>query len=629
MDDASSLPDPDLFDYKAKLEVIPESPGVYLMIAKNDKIVYIGKSINLKSRVRSYFTGGDPRPFVKRLPKILKEIEFIVAPSEKDALILEATLIKKHKPRYNVLLKDDKNYMWLRVDTRSEWPRVEVTRFRKKNQGRYFGPYPSSFAVRHTLGVLNRHFMLRTCPDAVLNNRSRPCLQYQIKRCPGPCVMDVSTETYDRHVQEAIMFLEGRQPELKARLVERMMEASSELEYELAAHYRDQIKAIDSALQSQQMVATHYIDQDVFGIYREGDRLTLQLMFVRRGKLQGTRAFSFKDQEFPDEEVISSFISQYYLSGNTIPHEVLLPLELESADAMGTLLSEERGRKVQVLTPQRGSKHKLVETATINATHTFRAQQGGEDQLEDLLIKLQKKLRLSQLPERIECFDISNFQGKPIVGSMVVFEGGAPASSEYRHFKVQDVTEQDDFASMYEVLTRRFKRTLQGDWPKPDLVVIDGGKGQLSQAVTVLSDLGIHDVDVIALAKGRVERDAQSEVVTRSLERVFLPGRKTPLILRQNSAELFLLQRVRDEAHRSAITFHRKLRRKETLKSSLEEVPGVGIRRRKALIKHFGSVKRVQSATVGELSQVPGISGRMAREIFRFFNSDIALDAEL
>ncbi|MEL6181141.1 MAG: excinuclease ABC subunit UvrC, partial [Myxococcota bacterium] len=484
------------------------------------------------------------------------------------------------------------------------------------------------FSVRQTLGVLNRHFMLRTCPDAVLNNRSRPCLQYQIKRCLGPCVIDVSKETYAEHVQEAVMFLEGRQPELKERLVGRMMEASGNMEYELAAHYRDQLRAIDSALQSQQMVATHYIDQDVFGLYREGDRLTLQLMYVRRGKLQGTRAFAFKDQEFPDEEVLSSFISQYYLSGNTIPHEVLLPLELESADAMSILLSEERGRKVQVITPQRGAKKKLVETAIVNATHTFRAQQGGEDQLEDLLNKLQKKLKLAHFPERIECFDISNFQGKPIVGSMVVFEGGAPASGEYRHFKVHDVAGQDDFASMYEVLTRRFKRTLQGDWPKPELVVIDGGKGQLSQAVAVLSDLGIHDVDVIALAKSRVERDAQSEEVTRSLERVFLPGRKNPVILRQNSAELFLLQRIRDEAHRSAITFHRRLRRKETLKSSLEEIPGVGTGRRKALIKHFGSVKRVKSATVGELSKVPGISGRLAREIFRFFNSDIALEAE-
>lgn len=630
MSDQTGSKKPARFDPQPVIERLPEAPGVYIMKDRQGKIVYIGKSVNLKARVRSYFSGGDPRPFVKRLDKILGDIETILTQSETEALMLENNLIKAHKPRYNVMLRDDKSYLSLRIDPKSRWPRVEVTRRRdlnvkKRGSARLFGPYQSSRALRQTLGLLNQHFKLRTCPDHVLDNRSRPCLQYQIKRCPAPCVLDIDATTYQEHVQEAMLFLDGRGEELKGRLIDKMMAASEATQYEVAARFRDQIKAIDKVLEPQQADNPNGIDQDIFGHYREGDRLTLQALFIRSGRMENTEVWSFKDHDVPDEEVYSSFLNLYYQSGALIPHEIVLPVALEDAQALSTLMSELRGTRVAVTTPVRGRKRDLVDSALRNAQNSFKALQAGEEQTADLLEKLQQRLRLSNWPERIECFDISNFQGKQIVGSMAVFEGGEPASKEYRHFKVKSVEEQDDFASMYEVLERRFKRTLDGDWPKPDLVVIDGGKGQLSQATTLMHDLGIHDVDVIGLAKARTQSDMTSPNVDRSLERVFLPGRKNPVVMRQNSAELFLLQRVRDEAHRFAVTFHRKQRRKATLKSALDDIPGVGPKRRRALLEHFGAAKAVRDATVEQLAAVEGISDATARQIFAFFNSQQAL----
>ncbi len=617
-------------DFAGPGDTIPEAPGVYIMKDKQGKIIYVGKSVNLKARVRSYFSGGDPRPFVKRLGKLLGTIETIETQSETEALLLENNLIKLHKPRFNVMLRDDKNYLSLRIDSKEKWPRVEVRRRRaaasKKDTGKYFGPYRSSRALRQTMGLLGRHFMLRTCPDHVLNNRSRPCLQYQIKRCPAPCVLDISKEAYQDNVQEAILFLEGRTEELSGKLTDKMMQASEAMEFEAAARYRDQLSAITKMMEPQQADNPHGLDQDVFGHYREGDRLTIQLLIIRNGRMEGTEVFSFKDHDVPDEEVYSSFLNLYYQGGQTIPNEVILPVDLEDAVALGELLGQMRGTKVAVTTPRRGRKHDLVQSAMRNAQNTFKSQQAGQDHTQDLLEKLQKVLKLRNWPDRIECFDISNFQGKQVVGSMVVFENGQIAKEAYRHFKIKTVDGQDDFASMYEVLQRRLKRTVDGDWPKPDLIVIDGGKGQLGQAVTLMQDLGIHDVDCIGLAKSRVASDVTSSTVERSLERVFLPGRKNPLILRQNSAELFLLQRVRDEAHRFAITFHRSQRRKATLKSTLDDIPGVGPGRRKALLEHFGAVAKIRNASIEELSAVSGISQKLARQIFAFFNSEQALE---
>ncbi len=615
------------FDHQARLETMPESPGVYLMKDKTGKIVYIGKSINLKARVRSYFSGSDTRPFVKRLGKILGDIELILTTNEKEALILENNLIKAHKPRYNVLLKDDKNYLSLSINTKAKWPWVFLTRKPRKSPGvRNFGPYHSAKDARRTLQLLERHFMLRTCPDSTLKNRSRPCLQYQIKRCPAPCVFDIDHDKYTQNVQETTLFLEGRTDELKQTLTERMMQASEDMDFEVAARYRDQLQAVKKVVDTRQAVdSDQNIDQDAIGMYREGDRLCLLVLFIRKGRLESTRQFLFKNQELPDEEILSSFLNQYYHGGAMVPHEVLLPFPLDDAQALGEVFSEIRGNKTKVRHPKRGKGVQLVQTAGLNAKNAFIETQDKEEQTRDLLAKLQTRLKLDNVPNRMECFDISNFQGDKVVGSMVVFRDGVADKAEYRQFKIKTVVGQDDFASMYEVLERRFKRSIEDDWPSPDLIIIDGGKGQLKQAITLLNDLGIHNVDVISLAKARISSDVQSSSLERSLERVFLPGRKNPVILRQNSAELYLLQRLRDEAHRFAISFHRKQRRKATLKSSLDDIPGIGPKRRRALLEHFGSIDKIRDAQVYELTKVDGISQSSARQIFGFFNSEEAL----
>ena len=613
----------ELFDAASKIALIPHKPGCYIMRDKRGRIVYVGKAKDLKNRVRNYFqSSGDPRLFVARLPKILGDIEVIITANEKEAMILENTLIKAHKPRYNVQLKDDKNYLSLRINTRHEWPRVDVVRHQKKDGARYFGPYHSAKAIRQTLNILNKYFQLRTCTDSVLNHRVRPCLQYQIKRCPAPCVFEVDKEAYDQHVREAILFLEGRGDELLDSLKARMYQASEDMEFERAANFRDQIFSIQRALERQMAVTAERVDRDVIGYWREGERLTIQLLFVRAGKLEGTRAFSYKQQEFPDHELISSFLNLYYAAGNFIPKEILVPVELEESElaAYEELLSELKGQKVSVIHPQRGAKRALISMATENAKSSFESEHDKEERTQDLLESLQERLGLSHYPERIECFDISNFQGKQIVASMVVFEGGVPNKNEYRRYKMREVTSQDDFASMHEVLTRRFSKVASGEDAAPDLVVIDGGKGQLAQAVAVLQDLGIHDVDVIGLAKSRVDKVGfGDDEVTRSPERVFLPGRKNPVVLKQNSAEIFLLERIRDEAHRFAITFHQELRRKATLKSSLDDIPGVGPATRKDLLRHFGSLRKVKTATLEELKAVPGVGPKMAETIFGWF----------
>lgn len=611
------------FDYAARLKTIPHEPGCYLMRDKKGRIVYVGKAKDLKNRVRSYFqASGDPRPFVKALPRVLSDIETIITANEKEAMILENTLIKAHKPRYNVQLKDDKNFLSLRIDKSQKWPRVEVQRKKNKGKGLHFGPYHSANSLRQTLQLLNKHFQLRTCPDRVLENRRRPCLQYQIKRCPAPCVFDVDRKEYLQDVDQVIMFLEGRGDELLERLREKMFQASEDLEFELAARYRDQIKAIEKVLERQIAVGDHIIDRDAFGFYREGDRLTIQILFVRRGRLEGARAFSYRDQEFPDQEVLSSFLNLYYSAGNYLPKEILLPFELEGeVEAIEEVFSEAANHRVYLLTPRRGAKKALVDTANTNAKHSFEEEHKKEERALDLLEKLQERLKLRQIPRRIECYDISNFQGRQIVGSRVVFLDGEPEKSEYRHYKIRTQQGQDDFASMREMLLRRFERVASGEDAPPELIVVDGGKGQLGQAVAVLDDLGLHDTEVISLAKSRVDKSGFDDAeITRSAERVFLPGRKNPLVLKQNSAELYLLQRLRDEAHDFAIGFHKKLRRKQTLRSSLNEIQGVGPSTKKDLLRHFGSLKKIKAATLEELMEVKGVGPATAKVIHQFFH---------
>ena len=618
----------DSFDPQQALETIPHEPGCYLMKDTRGRVIYIGKAKDLHDRVRNYFQhSGDRRPFVARLPQVLGEIDTIITANEKEALILENTLIKDHQPRFNVRLKDDKNFLSIRIDTDAEWPRAEVVRQQEDDGATYYGPYSSAGAIRRTLNVINKHFQLRTCPDTVLNNRSRPCLQHQIGRCPAPCVLDVDREEYMSHLEGAMMFLEGRGDELIETIRQKMKEASDELEFELAARYRDQLEAIEKVLERQLAVNSTDVDQDAFGYHREGDRVTLQVVFLRDGRMEGARAFSYSDQQFPDEEVLSSFLNVYYSSGNHIPREVLLPIELPDTqiEAFEELLTEMADRRVYVKYPKRGKKKALVQTATKNAQHSFEAEHSKEERQRDLLQKLQSGLTLRNLPERIECYDISNLQGRQIVGSKVLFVDGEAEKSGYRHYKMREVDAQDDFASMREMLMRRFRKVAEGEEDAPDLVVIDGGKGQLAQAQTALEDLGLHGIDLIAMAKARNDEVGFDDPeVTSSPERVFKPNRKNPIILDQNSAEMYLLERLRDEAHRFAINFHRKRRRKETLSSSLDDIEGVGPKTKRDLLKHFGSLDAIKDASTDTLEEVDGVGPSTAETIHRFFNGPVA-----
>jgi excinuclease ABC subunit C len=608
------------------LERIPADPGVYLMKDKKGRIIYVGKAASLKSRVRSYFNkSGDTRQFVGLLGRILGDIETVVVNNEKEALLLENNLIKQHQPRFNVKLVDDKNYLVLRLDPKARYPRLEVVRRIGHDGAKYFGPYHSATSCRSTLAVVNRHFKLRTCTDHVLNSRRRPCLQYQIKRCDAPCVYPIPEEEYGKQVQDVALFLEGKDDELLKRLSGRMRESAQKEEYEIAGAVRDQIRALEKTLEEQRVVSADLRDQDVFGFYREGDAVELVVLHVRNGKLMGRRDFSFKDQEFPSEEIVSSFVSLYYDLGNYVPDEVLLPLAVEDGATKAEWLSEKRERKVEVVVPQRGPRAKLIELAQKNAASSFVTRRNKTRDTEDALRKLQHRLNLKRPPHRIECFDISHIQGTATVGSMVVFLDGEPAKSEYRTFKVKTAT-NDDFASMYEVLSRRFRRSKGAEegedrrgWAVPDLLVIDGGKGQLSTALAALKDAqidtGMNGVDVVGLAKEREDQSGEKQP-----DRVFLARAKDPIKLRPNSAELFVLSRIRDEAHRFAVTFHKKLRRRRTLRSALEDVPGVGDKRKKLLLSELGSLKKIKASTVEELANVPGMTLKAAEAVVQYFH---------
>ena len=602
------------FDPAVDIDRIPTDPGCYLMKGEGGEVVYVGKAANLRARVRQYFGAtSDTRYFVGLLDRYLEDIEVILTGSDKEALILENELIKRHQPRFNVELKDDKNFLHLRIDDRTDWPKVDVVRRPRRDGAKYFGPYHSASKVRETLKVAERYFQIRNCDDLSFRNRSRPCLQYQIKRCPGPCVLPVEREAYQENVRDLALFLRGRHDELLDTLKRRMLGASEALRYEQAAHFRDQIRAVEGSLAPQQMVLGQAIDRDILAVYREGGLLQVAVLLIRRGRLVGSRNFGFDEQGTPDAEVLSTFVNLFYNAGNVVPDEVLLPVEVLGMAALEERLAELRGRRVRVKVPKRGAGRKLLEMAERNAEHAFFQARRSDAVRDGGLVRLKERLRLVNLPFRIECFDISIFQGASPVGSQVVFEGGIPKRSDYRHYKVRHVDGTDDFAMMREVLVRRLKRGV-AEGRLPDLIVVDGGKGQLGVAVAVLEDLAIEGVDVVGLAKSRVQDESDAAGgVTRSQERVFLPGVRDPVTLRAHTDELFLLTHLRDEAHRFAITFHRKLRGKQTLKSALDGIPGIGPARRRSLLRAFGSVKGVRAASEHEIAAVAGIGPALAR----------------
>ncbi len=622
------VPDAEFF------ERIPTAPGVYLMKNRAGTVIYVGKAKHLRNRVRQYFRpDGDSRDFVATglLGLFLSSVDTVVVDNEKEALLLENHLIKEHQPRFNVKLRDDKQYLVLRIDPRTRFPRVQAVRNIVDDGARYFGPYHSATSCRETLRLLNRHFQLRTCTDHVLATRTRPCLQYQIRRCPGPCVYPIDEGEYGLQVGDVMMFLEGKNDELVDRLRSRMSERAEREDFENAARLRDSIAAVEKALARQNIVQEDFVDQDVFGLWREADSVEVVILFIRAGKLVGRRSFREREQELPDAEVMGDAIQRYYDSGTIIPDEVVVPVELEDGELLGEWLTGLRGKRVKVMTPRRGQRARLVALADKNAAASAAAREGKNEDTLAALGKLQSRLGLKRLPRRIECFDIAHIQGAATVASMVTFVDGEPARSLYRKFKVKSAT-NDDFASMYEVLTRRFRRSVgeqprdpddldapDSPWAPPDLLVIDGGKGQLSTALAALGDLGIElgresSMDVIGLAKEREDTGGQNHP-----DRVFLRHIKDPVQLRPNTTELFLLARVRDEAHRFANTFHRDRRKRTALRSALDDIPGIGAVRRRVLLRHFGSLRAIREASVDDMAKVVGMSRSAAEAVRRFF----------
>jgi excinuclease ABC subunit C len=627
------------------LDRIPTDPGVYLFKDARGAVIYVGKAQNLRTRVRQYFReGGDERFFVAAgfLGKQADDIETIVVNSSKEALLLENHLVKKHQPKFNVKLRDDKQYLVLRlvdpkpatthedkpVPKRDVFPRVQVVRNIRDDGANYFGPYHSATSARETLRTLNRHFQLRTCTDHVLETRGRPCLQYQIKRCSGPCAIDVPPAAYGEQVEDVKMFLSGKNVELVSRLRGRMERRAEREDFEVAAVLRDSIAAVERTLAKQHIVQDDFVDQDVWGLYREADTVEVVVLFVRAGKLVGRRAFHQKDQELPDAAVIAEHVQQYYATGTYIPDEVVVGVEVEDGAVLVDWLSVARGRKVKLVEPRRGIRARLVELADRNAAASAASRRNKSDDAEAMLQKVSDRLGLARLPRRIECFDIAHIQGSETVASMVTFVDGVAARGLYRKFKLRSV-DNNDFAAMYEVLTRRFRRTMGDDpaWARPDLLVIDGGKGQLGMAVTALTDMGVplggeQGVEVIGLAKER-ELEAGS-----APDRIYRRNVKDSIPLRANSPELFVLARIRDEAHRFANTFHRDRRTKQSLRSELDDIPGIGATRRQRLLKHFGSVRAIRQASLDDLAKAPGMNRKAAQQVLDYFVAVTAAEAE-
>ncbi len=599
------------------ISTVPTEPGCYIMEDGKGKPIYVGKAKSLRARIRSYINASDSRYSVKFLMRRVSRIQFLVTSNEKEALLLENSLIKQHRPRYNVQLKDDKTYISLRVDTRQDFPRITVVRRYRKDGARYFGPYHSASSVRHTLRQLQHLFPLRTCSDSVMKNRTRPCLYYQMKQCVAPCVDYVSREEYHDLLNQVLLILEGKSDALEQQLLGEINACAENMEFEKAATLRDRLFDLRRTLERQRTVAVPGAeDRDVFGIYHEGSFAAIQILFYRGGKMLGGRNVFFKRQEMPLDDLLSSFVLQYYSEAPAIPSEVLVPLEFESADVLGELLTEQRGSKVHVHWPQRGEKTALVDLANRNAEQRFHEKQLSEAADKDTLATMKEALKLPRLPKRIECFDISTIQGTATVASMVVFTDGQPDKARYRRFSMKTVDGQDDFASMREVLLRRYTRAIDED-DLPDFVLIDGGKGQLGMATAVFKDLGIEDLPHAGIAKSRAQEEGD-----RSPERFFLPGRMNPIVLPQNGPVVQLAARIRNEAHRFAITYHRKKRGKAALKNTLVDIPGVGPRRAQTLLTKLGSVTRVREATVAEIAALPGFSDELAETVHAFLHQD-------
>ncbi|HXN30484.1 MAG TPA: excinuclease ABC subunit UvrC [Polyangiaceae bacterium] len=682
-----------------KVDALPAQSGVYLFKDKKGTVVYVGKAKSLRARVRSYFqdSSGDARAFIPILQRTIGDLETIVTANEKEATILENNLVKEHRPRFNVKLRDDKDFITLRLGSRgsagAEWPRLEVVRRPTPDGARHFGPYHSATAARRTLHLVNKHFQLRTCSDVELASRRRPCLQHQIKRCPAPCVLPVDRAWYAEQVDSVAKFLEGRHDELSRELEDRMKRAAREMRFELAAVYRDQLRAIEKVREEQRVVTIDDVDRDVVGFYREGDLVEIALLHVRAGKLADVATYSIRQAEIPDEEIVAAFLAQHHgaalaapaggASGKAdrgaaedclpppdeegagsmpalVPDEIILPCEPEGIEGIADWLADRAGHKVTLIVPKRGHRVDLLAMANDNARHSFIEKQRQSDDVQERLRDLQSRLRLASVPRRIECCDISHSGGKDTVGAIVAMADGELDKKRYRTFNVRGdampaVTQgnlNDDYGAMYEVLARRFRRAIKaaelpgalaepaeaaapgprggpraagrggGEDDAPDLFVVDGGRGQLAVALAAAHDLGLHDLAIVGLAKER--ETLLGEALT---DRVYLPGQKNPIPLKSSTTSLFLLARLRDEAHRFSNRARLRLGKKRQMHSPIDDVKGLGPKAKKALLRHIGNFATIRAADDATLLAVPGVTARHVRALRASGNTPVDLHA--
>jgi excinuclease ABC subunit C len=628
---------------RKQLAALPARPGVYIMRNAKGEVIYVGKAAKLKDRVRSYF--GSPHmmePKTRALRGHIEDFEYIVVGNAGEALILEATLIKRHQPFFNIRLKDDKRYPYLKVDVQNPWPRVYITRRIEKDGARYFGPYASAGSVRATLDLTKKLFPWRSCTKEITGRDARPCLDYYIKRCIAPCTSYCTSDEYGEVIEQVILFLEGKSDDVLRRLKTQMEASAERLDFERAAMVRDQLRAIERTVERQMVSTTKKEDLDVYGMARNGDQACVQVFFVRGTQMIGRDTFMLEGTNGEtDAAVLGSFLQQYYEGAQYVPKLVVVPAEPDDREALEAMLAQKRAATVEIRLPARGEKKRLVELAAENAKEALDMMRvkwmADTNKTEQALEQLREELSLPEIPRRIECYDNSNIQGTNPVSSMVVFIDGKPAPNQYRRFKVKTVVGADDFATMQEIMRRRFRRaagrqdqaagglaaemdrtagalaadetavvqaepSAAGDaWDLPDLVIIDGGKGQLGAAVGAMRELGVYQIPAVGLAK--------------RFEELFVPDEDEPIILPRGSEALYLVQRVRDEAHRFAITFHRQLRAKSSIQSALDTIPGIGPKRKKALLKKFGSVKAIREAGVDEIASTVGFTRALAEKV--------------
>ncbi len=592
-----------------KIAQVPDRPGVYLYKDAKAQIIYIGKAASLRSRVRSYFQDSRARdPKTDALVAQIRDLEYIVTTNELEAMILESTLVKKHRPRYNIILRDDKHYPFLKLTTNEDFPRLVVARRVQPDGAAYFGPFYPATAMRETLRLVRQLFPLRTCRIKIDGTLPRPCLQYYIHRCNAPCTGWETREGYSKTVREVERFLEGRNDDLAADLTREMEAAAEETKFERAAALRDRIQALNTVRERQQMISTDEADADIVGVVRQGSEACVQLFFVRKGRLLGRESFFFERVAgWTDGDILSAFVRQFYVRDVTPPPEIVLSEALPEAELTAEWLSQRRGGRVELLAPQRGRKRELVAMAEENAALALQSHllsRGNRQQV--VLEDLQRALSLPELPHRVEAFDISTIQGHETVASMVVWVDGDMKRDEYKRYKIRTVTGTDDFASMQEVLGRRYGKALETEGVLPDLIVLDGGRGQLNVGIKALEAIGLDYIPIAALAK--------------RAEEVYLPERLQPLVLDMGSPALQALQKMRDEAHRFAITYHKKLRSRRAIASVLDQIPGVGPTLRTSLLRTLGSAKGVRQASVAELASVPKVTPKLAQRIYDFFH---------